>query len=168
VLAIDSGANRHQRREIADGSGESTQHAKLGASVAIVGVESVSDEAAITGLAAEKRHLSLELLGGGGDQRNAEADRCVADRQPRREIVGAVDDQVVAVEDRVRIVGIDPVCDRADVDVGIALAGKSCGQIRFALANLVGGIDRLALKVGKFDSVVVDNGQMANACADQR
>ena len=48
------------------------EHAQLGAGVAIVGVERVADEAAVAGPAAEQGDLALELLGGGGDQRNAE------------------------------------------------------------------------------------------------
>ena len=101
VLAdADDGADRHQRREAADGRRQRAEHAQLGAGVAIVGIERVADEAAIAGLvrlpAAEQRDLALELGRRRGDQRDAERVQRVADDQPRREIVAAVDDQVMA------------------------------------------------------------------------
>ena len=88
--------------------------------------------------------------------------------QPRREIVGAVDDQVMARQDRVGIVAVDPVGNRLTFDVWVALADKPRREIDLALADLIVGIERLALKVGKFDPVVVDDGQMSNARAGQR
>ena len=69
---------------------------KLGAGVAIVGVERIADEAAVAGTPAKQRDLALELLGSGRDERDAEPDRRIADDKPGREIVGAVDDEVVA------------------------------------------------------------------------
>jgi len=85
-----------QRGEVSDRAGQRAEYAELRASIAIVGVERVADEAAIARPISKQRDLTLELLGGGGDQRNAEPYRRVADRQPGREIVGAVDDEVVA------------------------------------------------------------------------
>src|SRR4051812_36574106 len=59
------GANRFQGREAAGDAGHRAKHAKLGAGVAILGIEGVANEAAITGLAlfpaAEGADLGLEL-----------------------------------------------------------------------------------------------------------
>ena len=70
----DDRADRDQRGEAADGAGQRAEHAKLGAGVAIVGIERVADEAAVAGRrsAAEQRDLALELLRGGGEQGDAE------------------------------------------------------------------------------------------------
>ena len=111
----DDRADRQQRGEIADRAGQRAEHAQLGAGVAIVGVERVADEAAVAGLAAEQRDLPLELLRRGGDQRDAEPDRGVADHQPGREIVGAVDDQVMARQDGVGIVAARSGRRRSDI-----------------------------------------------------
>ena len=79
-------------------AGQRAEHAKLRAIVAIVGVERIADEAAIAGLRPEQPDLSLELDRGGGKQRNAERHAGVADRQARREIVAAVDHQIMTGE----------------------------------------------------------------------
>ncbi len=109
----DDRADRHQRGEAADRRGEGSKHALLGAGVAIVGVERVADEAAVAGLvglpAAEEPDLALELHRRGGHQRNAKASERIADDQPRREIVAAVDDEVMAGEQRFGIVGGQPL-----------------------------------------------------------
>ena len=56
----------------ADRARERAEHAQLGAGIAIVGIERIADEAAIAGTPSEQRDLALELLGSGGNQRNAE------------------------------------------------------------------------------------------------
>ena len=93
-------------------SGQRAEHAQFGAIVAFVAVEGVADEAAEAGLAAEQADLSLELDRGGGNQWNAEADAGVADRQPGREIVAAVEDQIMAAEQLDGIAGVDPALAR--------------------------------------------------------
>ena len=74
-LDADDRAHRHQRGEIADGPGQRAEHAKLGAIVAIVGVERIADEAAVAGRAAKQRDLPLELLRGGGHAAECRAER---------------------------------------------------------------------------------------------
>ena len=77
-------------------AGQRAEHAQLRAIVAIVGVERIADEAAVAGPAAEQADLPLELHCGGGHERDAEPHAGIADRQPGREIVAAVDHQVMA------------------------------------------------------------------------
>ena len=63
-------------------------------------VERIADEAAVAGLVASQPRNSATWPWncdcGGRNERDAEASQRVADHQPRREIVGAVDDQVMA------------------------------------------------------------------------
>ena len=87
---------RHQRGEAADCAGEGAKHAKLGAGVAIVCVERIADEAAVTGTPAKQRDLALELLGSRRDERDSQPDGRIADDEPGCEIIRAVDDEVVA------------------------------------------------------------------------
>ena len=67
------------------------EDAKLGAIVAILGIERVADETAVARLCPEQPDLPLELDRGGRDQRNGERNAGIADREPGREIVAAVD-----------------------------------------------------------------------------
>ena len=83
ILAdAEQGAQGDQRGEMAGRGGQRAEHAQFRASVAILGVERIADEAAIAGLrrlpAAEQADLALELAGGGGDQAE-----CAAPRTPR-------------------------------------------------------------------------------------
>ena len=63
-IAADAGdgADRKQGGEASDGRRERAKHAKLGAGIAIVGVERVADEAAVAGARPEQGDLALELL----------------------------------------------------------------------------------------------------------
>ncbi len=128
--------DREQRGEAADGRGQRAEHAQLRAIVAILGVERIADEAAIAGPGAEQPDLPLELHRGRRDQRNAERDAGVADRQPRREIVAAVDDQVVAAEQLVGIVRVDPLLDRLRVDEMVEPLHELQRQLRLGLAGI--------------------------------
>jgi hypothetical protein len=58
--------------EIAHGAGQGAEDTQFRAGVAIIGIECIADEAAVAGFAAEKRDLSLELLGGSGNEGSAE------------------------------------------------------------------------------------------------
>src|SRR5512139_2152650 len=67
----DDGSDGQKRCEIADRARERTEHAEFGTGIAIVGIEGVADETTVTGLASEQCDLSLELLGGCGNERDA-------------------------------------------------------------------------------------------------
>ena len=49
----------------------------------------------------------------------------------------------------------------------IALADEPRGEVGLALADLIVGIKRLSLKVGKLDAVIVDDRKMANTNTGQ-
>lgn len=57
----DDEVDRQKRSEIADGSSQRSKNAELGAIVAILRIEGVADETAVTGLAPKQSNLSLEL-----------------------------------------------------------------------------------------------------------
>jgi hypothetical protein len=67
----------------------------------------------------------------------------------------------------VGIVSLDPVGDGVDLYMRGALAHEARGQIDLSLAKLVALVERLALKVGQFDPVIVDDGQMTDAGSAQ-
>jgi hypothetical protein len=144
----------------------------LHAIVAIVGIERFADEAAIAGLggfpAAEQSDLSLKLNGGGGDQRYSQLCRRVADEQPGREIVAAVEDKIVAREQPLSVAFVQPLRDPMNGDVGVQRAGKSCRELRLRNVDLIVAKHRLALQVRPLNRAVVDDRQATDAGARKR
>src|SRR6476661_8765519 len=91
--------DREERSEAPDRSRQGPEHATLRAIVAIIAVERIADEAAVAWLGAEQPDLTLKLHGRCGNERNPKPDASVADREPSREIVAAVDDEIVVGEE---------------------------------------------------------------------
>ena len=161
-------ADRDERGEAADGAGQRAEHAKLGAGVAIVGVEGVADEAAVAGAAAEQRDLALELLRGGGEQGDAEA---VAVSLTSRRVAK------LSVPSRIRswpassasaLAGVMRSAIGRDRDVGVAVGDEGGGEGGLGLPDIGGAIERLALEVGQVDPVAVDDRQAADPGAGER
>ena len=68
-------ADREQRGEAADRRGQRAEHAKLGAIVAIVGIERIADEAAVAGPGAEQATWPWNCCAAARQQRQAEPRR---------------------------------------------------------------------------------------------
>ena len=148
------------------------EHALLGAGVAVVRVEGIADEAAVAGHvrfpAAEQADLALELDGRRRHQRDVQPGRGIAERQPGREIVAPVQDQVVAADQLFNIVAVEPVLHRNGIDPRIESACKIGGEQGFQVAELVVAEDRLALEVRTLDLAVVDDRQPSDTGAGKR
>ena len=80
-----------------------------------------------------------------------------------REVVGAVDDDVVAVDDVEDVVGAEPHVVGDDVDVGVERGERLLGRVDLALADAVDVVQDLALQVGLVDHVHVDDAERADA-----
>ena len=143
----DDPIDRQHRREAPDTGGERSEHAELGAIVAIVGVERVADEAAIAGPRTEQANLSLELNGRGGQQRNVEFDTSVADGQPGGEIVSAVYHQVVVGEELLRVVGVDPRLNGCSLHVAVQPLNELKREIGFRVAGVALAKERLPMQI---------------------
>ena len=159
---------RQQRGKVAGQAGQRARHAQLGAIVAILGIEGIADKAAIAGAAAEEADLALPLRGGGADQRQAGDDAGVADQQPGGEIVGSVDDEVVAFEQRGLIVGGKSALDGSDGNEGIQAPHELRGKAGLGLARVAAAVDRLAVEIGEVGAVGIDDGHLADARTGQR
>ena len=135
-------------------------------------VERVADEAAVAGLvglpAAEEPDLALELHGGGGHQGNAKPSERVADNKPGREIVAAVDDEVVARQQRFCILAGKPALGGQNLDVRIEARTKLAANFGFGLPDLIVAEDRLTLQIGPVDDVIVDDRQAPDARSGER
>src|SRR5207248_10526791 len=119
--------------------------------------------AAGPGRGGEVRHLALEAVDGAVDQRLLEEEGGVVGEVPGREVVGAVDDQVVGLEDLERVLRVDVQAVLDDLDVGVDGLQGLGGGLRLRLANVGGAVKDLALQVAGVDLVEVDDAQGAHA-----
>ena len=84
-------------------------------------------------------------------------------RYARREVVGAVDDHVVAGDDVDDVGGRQPRVVGDDVDVGVEHRQRLLGRVDLAVADAVDVVQDLALQVGGVDLVHVDDADRADA-----
>ena len=87
--------------------------------------------------------------------RDALQQRRVVHEIPRREVVGAVDDHVVAVDDVEDVVGAQADVVGDDVHVGVERGQRLLGGVDLALADPVEVVQDLALEVRCVDDVHV-------------
>ena len=151
--------DRNQGSEASDRRSQRAKHAKLGAIVAIVGIERIADEAAVAGPTAKQADLALELNGCCREERNAEGDAAVADREPGRKIVAAVDHEVVTAKQRRCIPGIDPLLHRRCFDEAVEALHELQGEVGLRIAGVALAKERLALQVRFLDDVGIDDCQ---------
>ena len=97
------------------------------------------------------------------DDRDAELHAGVVEQVARREVVGAVDDDVVAGDDVEDVVGGQPGVVRDDVDVGVQRDDRLLRRVDLAVADAVEVVEDLALQVGGVDLVHVDDADRADS-----
>ena len=140
-------SDNQQRGKAADGQRQRPKHAKLRAIVALIAVKGVADEAAKAGLAAEQPDLALELNSRRRHQRNAEADAGIADRQPGREIIAAIEHKVMTGKQLGGIANVNPALASDGFDMRIDGSREVSGEPCLLPADLVVTENRLALEV---------------------
>ena len=151
--------DRKKCREASDRRGQRSQHPEFRAIVTILGIECVPHEAAIAGAKAKEAHLALELHGSSRHEGNSQVDAGIADGKPRREIVAAVDDQVVAFNEPCGIVGADALLDRGSLHEMVQAMHELKGEIRFGITRVPLAKERLAMKVAEIHDVRIDDRQ---------
>ena len=104
-----------------DDAGQHAEHAGLGARGRQVGRRRLGDHVAVGGAVLRVEHgdHALEPEDRAVHHRDAELHRGVVDQEPGGEVVGAVDDGVVALEDVHHVVGAEAHVVGDDVDVGV-------------------------------------------------
>ena len=142
------------------------EHAALGAARGQLGRGRLREEAAVAGalVRLEDRHLALEAEDRAVHDGDAVPDRCIVQEIARREVVGAVDDHVPALaEDPVDVLRREALLEDLDGDVRVQRLDRPLGRVGLRLAETVGRVDDLALKVRLVDRVVVDDPERADA-----
>src|SRR5690606_36098735 len=79
------------------------------------------------------------------------------------EVVRAVDDDVVAPEDRVDVLGVEPQRVLGNLDLAVALEDPVASGGHLGAPDVGLGMDDLALQVGLVDSVEVDDPELPDA-----
>ena len=112
----------------------------------------------------EGRELAVEAEDRRRDDRVAQAHRGVVEQVARREVVDAVDDHVVVLDDLDDVVEASRrVWYLTTLTSGLSASIALRADSTFGIADAVGGVDHLALEVGEVDDVVVDDAERADA-----
>ena len=152
----------------ADRGAQHAEHAALGAARDHARRRGLGVEAPVAGRVLgerrrEDRGLAVEAVDRAPDVGDPEEVRRVVDHVAGREVVGAVDDQVVALEDLHHVVVVEPLLVEHDVDVGVGLGDRLLGRLRLRLADVGLPVDDLALQVGLVDLVELGDAEGADA-----
>eukprot|EP00964_Phaeocystis_antarctica_P140673 scaffold105543_cov78-Phaeocystis_antarctica.AAC.7 len=141
----------------ADDAGEDADDARLRARGHRAGRRRLGEEVAVVGAAAvvEDRELALKPLHGAVDQRLAAEHAGVVDEVARREVVRAVDHQVVRPHQLQRVRRVQPQLVRDDADERVDLSDAHARRVHLGRADRLRGVHNLPLQVGLVDDVVV-------------
>src|SRR5262249_17307871 len=134
----------------ADDAGQHPQHARLGAGRGQLRRGRLGDEAAgaRTLVGGGHRGLALEAEDRAVHHGDPLQQGGVVDQVPGREVVGAVDDQVVAVDDLEDVVGPEAYVVGDDVHVRVQGRQRLLGRVDLPLAHPVDVVEDLALEIG--------------------
>src|ERR1700722_15778671 len=149
----------------AHGAGQHAEDAVGSAGWRQLGGWRLAEEAAGAGalVGLEDGELAVEAEDGGGDDGDLQAYGGVVEQIAGGEVVDAVDDDVVALDDLHDVGGVDAGLVLDDVDIGVQSLDGLLRRVDLGNTDAVGGVDHLALQVGQVDDVIVDDAQRANA-----
>ena len=112
---------------------------------------------------AEDGCLALEPVDAAVNVGNPEQDRSVVDEIARSEVVGPVDDQIVAARNIEGVAGGESGLVRLDVHVGVDVTQPVASGIDLRAADPRGAVEYLTLQVRKVDHIEVDQAKSADA-----
>ena len=153
------------RLQRAHDAGQHAEHAALGARRRQLGRRRLREEAAVARALVGLEHgqLALEAEDRGVHDRDAVAQAGVVEQVARREVVGAVDDHVDALEQPVDVLRRQPLAVGDHVHVGVQLLDALPGRLRLGHADRRRRVQHLALQVRLVDDVVVHDRDRADA-----
>ena len=141
--------HRLGRLDHADDAGQHAEHAALGAARDQPRRRRLGIEAAVARavLGAEHRRLALEAEDRAVGVRDAEQHAGVVHQVARREVVGAVEDDVVALEDLERVLRRERLAVGQDVDLRVDRVDLGLRRFQLRAADVGRRVDDLALQV---------------------
>ena len=122
-------------------------------------------KAAIAGATPWREHGELPLKAEDTcmHHRDAKLYRRIIQCVPRLKGVGAVDDEIYAIQQRCDVLGGEHVIDRLHYNVWIECANLHCSGLHLQHPNAISGVDHLTLQVRCLYRIEVDDAQLANA-----
>ena len=154
-----------ERLDRTDDPGEHAEHAGLGARRRQLGRRRLGQQAAVARavVGLEHRDLTLEPEDRPVHDGHALEERRVVQQVAGREVVGAVDDDVVAADDVDDVVGAEAHVVGDDVDVGVERGERLLRRVDLAVADALDVVQDLALQVRGVDDVHVDDAERADS-----
>ncbi len=148
-----------------DRARQHTQHAALGATGHQARRRRLREETAVARalFGIEHRRLPLETEDAAVDVGLAQQHAGVISQITRREVVGAVDDDVVGREQFQCVSRGQRHFVRVHLHVGVDVENALLGAFQLQPANVLRAVDDLPLQVGVVDGVVVDQADAADA-----
>src|SRR5208282_3697215 len=159
---------RLDRLKRAHHAGDGAENAGLLATRDEIGRRRGGEEAAVAGVLAreiglEGGKLAVEAEEGRRDERDAREIASVVHEVARREIVAAVDHEVVSGDERHHVLRLEPRLFGDDADLGIEGRERSRGTLDLGTADPVARMHDLALEIAELDLVIVDDAERAHA-----
>lgn len=152
--------------EGADDPGHDAEHSAFSAGGNEAGFWRVWSHAAVTGTAkvrGEDGALALESKNAAVDVRLFEKNTDVVAQVAGGKVVGAVDHEVIIAGDGHGVAGVKGVGVRDDVDMRIEGMEVVDGGIELGPADISRGVQKLALEVGFFDDIGIDDAENSYA-----
>ncbi len=152
----------------ADAGAQHAEHAALGAARHHARRRGLGVEAAVAGRVGtlegrpEDAGLAVEAVDRAPDVGLVQEVRRVVDHVARREVVGAVDDQVVVLEDLEHVVVLEALVVHDHVDQRVGLGDRLACRLGLRLADVGLAVDHLALQVGLVDLVELRDAEGAD------
>src|SRR6478736_2898302 len=156
----------------ADAGAQDAEHAALGAAGDHARRRGLGVEAAVArGVVGQGRRedgrLAVKAVDRAPDVGDLQEVGGVVDHVAGREVVGAVDDEVVALEDLEHVVVVEALVVHDDLDVGVDLGDRLLGGLGLGATDVGHAVDDLALEVGLVDLVELRDAERADAGRDQ-
>src|SRR6516225_6747577 len=171
LAEVDDFPDHFERDERAEHAGERAENAGLRAGRNRAGRRRLGEKAAVGRIGPSVRFTLVGANGGeravenadrGGDERLLGKEAGVGDEVARGEIVGAVDNDVIAGDERQRVGGDEPRRVRLHRHVRVEAADRGRRALHLGPADLGRAVDDLALQVRERDRVVVDDAERAD------
>src|SRR5919108_4826436 len=166
VSAPEDQLQRLVRLDRSDDPRQHTEHAAFSAARRELRRRWVREEAPVAGADARREDgdLAFEPEDRAVDDGNLVPDRRVVHQVSRREVVGAVDDDVPAVlENALDVLRRQALLEGNDADVRVERLEGALRREDLRVAQAVGRVDDLALQVRLVDHVRVDDAERADA-----
>lgn len=163
---IEEKFERFHGLERADDARKDAENARFGAGRDGAGRRWFGQKAAVT-RAAEMRgeggELAFKLKNGAVNEWFFQKKSGVVGGETGREIVRAVENEIMRFQEFEGVFGSETLLMRDEIEMRVDSQKSATSGVELELADLIAVMDRLAVEVGKFNPIVVDDGDGSDA-----